>query len=188
MMIFRLTPINVKTEHWEKGSKHKGEIIVRAEHEDMARQHAHDSFRIARNVIPGKDSPEPVWKSHDLADCRQLDDWKHETDGPPEILYPIPSYYEVLDPRRETMILRAQAYLADHEPMDVQEICNVIYNHLQSGQEDMAKAIERTEVGARIKDWVEKAKETGNAEQLHQIADGLCQIADELERQPMHTH
>lgn len=160
MMIFRLSPIYNDADLWTDGEQ-MDDVIVRAEHENMART-------LAKRLGD-------VWNQEDIVECVSLgdDDWQYKTDGTPEILYP---HIEDPDPRSEAMYLRAQAYLAENEPFNVKSLCGVIYNHLPGGQ-----AMEMVEVGP-IKDWVEEAKETGKREQLPLIAAGLRKIADELDR------
>lgn len=86
-MIFRLTPTDVESVHWH-GSTFKGEVIVRAESEEQARDKARSSFVIAQDARLTRDSPESVWHSRELVTCKVVDDWEGETDGEAAILYP----------------------------------------------------------------------------------------------------
>ncbi len=97
------------------------------------------------------------------------------------VLYP-PVSVAVEDLRREAEYLRVLAYQADRRTDDVRPLGGIIYRHLL-GQAPHTAALELAEVDARIIDWADEVKETGEPDLLPKIAPGLRKIADELERQ-----
>ena len=180
MMILKLTPIDVESDHW-KYSTEKGEVIVRAQDEGQARALANGAFVMPREQVPGAETRHMIWSVPDLVTCETIDDWDGETDGPAEILYPVD--YAVPDRPREAEYLRALAYQAEHQTTDLRQLGVRIYNHLHGNTEVEVAASQVAEGVGRITDWANEVKETGESEHLPLIAAGLRKIADELERQ-----
>ncbi len=174
MMIFLLTPIDAESEHWQD-STHKGEVFVRAKDERQARSLANIHFY-------GADTSMLPWRQPDLVTCETIDDWDGETDGKLEVLYPV--NHAIPDRPREARHLRTLAYQAEHGTTDLRKLGEIIHNHLLD-QEVMIATLKLSDGVARIGDWVNEVKETGEREHLPLIASGLRKIADELERQAM---
>lgn len=182
MMIWKLTPTDVESDHWN-GVTYKGEVIVRAEDQEQARHLAHSSFVIARDARLSPDSPLPPWRLPELVTCETIDDWEGETDGKVQVLYPV--HYAAADRRREAEYLRALGYQAEHQITDLRTLGGIIHNHLLD-KEVTVTALKLADGVARIGDWANEVKETGESEYLPLIAAGLRKIAAELERQMTH--
>ncbi len=88
-MIWKLTPTDLPSEHWEC-STYKGEAIVRAASADEARTIAGQAFLKATPSRPGRDTPIPPWKqmNPELVSCKRLDDSDYDGWGPAEVLFP----------------------------------------------------------------------------------------------------
>ncbi len=86
-MIWKLTPTDVPSDHWEC-STYKGEVIVRAASEDAARTAADLAFHKATPKSLGRDTPLSPWEQMNLVSCNRLDDSDYEGWGPAEVLFP----------------------------------------------------------------------------------------------------
>ncbi len=73
MMIFKLTPIDAESDHWQ-ASTYKGEVIARAEDEQQARTLANMHFGLVRKQVHGTDTPTPPWRLPELVTCETIDD------------------------------------------------------------------------------------------------------------------
>lgn len=179
MMILKLNPTAVESDRW-RASRYRGEVLARAKDEKQARTLATQHFRAVSEYVHGADTPLPPWPDPELVTCEVVDDWGIETDGPVEILSP-PVNHAVADLRREAGFLRVMAYQAERRTEDVRALGGIIHRHLLS--QVCTVAIEVAGVDARITDWANEVKKTGEPDLLPKIAPGLRKIADELDRQ-----
>ena len=86
-MIYKLTPRDMPSEHWEC-SRYKGEAIVRAASADESRTTAARAFYKATPKRLGRDTPDSPWEQIKLVSCIRLDDSDYEGWGPAEVLFP----------------------------------------------------------------------------------------------------
>ena len=89
MHIWKLSPIDLQDEEWKR-SIHKGDVIIRAQNEEEARDVAMSHFdQFAGNTTQTLLCP---WPNPALVQCVQLEaDGSWETDGPPAVLDPADS-------------------------------------------------------------------------------------------------
>ena len=86
-MIWKLTPTDVPSDHWEC-STYKGEVFVRSASEDAARTTAYLAFHKATPKSLGRDKPISPWKQMNLVSCNRLDNSDYKGWGPTEVLFP----------------------------------------------------------------------------------------------------
>jgi len=87
MRIWKLTPLDKTSDHWQ-ASTHKGHVIVRAASEDEARNKATAEFTIATKRIRGGDTLFSPWGQSNLVSCQRLENSNFEEKGPVAVLYP----------------------------------------------------------------------------------------------------
>jgi len=87
MTIWKLNPINLNHHDWE-ASGYRGEVIIRAESEENARQVAASAFRIAATKPPGEKLQGDPWKQVALVPVVEVMDESYPATGKDEILGP----------------------------------------------------------------------------------------------------
>ncbi len=87
MTIWKLTPIDLNHRDWE-ASKFRGEIIVRAESEERAREFLTDRLRIAATKPPGDKIQKDPWSQPALVSAVEVKDSSYPETGKEEILDP----------------------------------------------------------------------------------------------------
>lgn len=87
MRIWRLTPIDTNDRNWD-ASIYKGEVIVRAPNERIARSAASLSFAIATRIIPGEEIKFTPWRHADLVKAEPMKDGPWPAHGPISIFDP----------------------------------------------------------------------------------------------------
>jgi hypothetical protein len=87
MPLWKLAPIDLTHRNWT-ASTHRGEAIVRAASEKVARDLAVAAFAIAVPRVPGADIVHTPWRHADLVSCRQIEDPRFPEDGPDGVLDP----------------------------------------------------------------------------------------------------
>jgi len=97
MPIWKLTPLDTTSDHWQASTR-KDYIIVRAANESEARATAHSEFLIAAKRVPRGDTPLcSPWKQSNLVSCQRLENSEYEEEGSTKVLYPIPSPIWIFD-------------------------------------------------------------------------------------------
>ena len=87
MKIWKLSPLDLDFAGW--GCRpHHGDLIVRAEDEEKARNIATQKFRAAVPKLPGQETPLNPWNDSTVVECIELDDSNYSTDGSAELLEP----------------------------------------------------------------------------------------------------
>lgn len=87
MTIWKLSPIDLNHRDWE-ASRFPGEIIIRAESEERARQIATKAFCIAATKPPGDKIPKNPWSQSALVSAVEVKDESYPKTGREEILDP----------------------------------------------------------------------------------------------------
>lgn len=87
MPLWELTPVDLLDPNWE-ASSHRGKVIVRAPHEEVARDEAEKALGVKTRFEPGGGIKAPPWKRPDLVTAEIIHDDRYEEDGPTEILFP----------------------------------------------------------------------------------------------------
>lgn len=87
MPIWKLSPIDLSDPNWE-ASSHRGVVIVRAKHEEDARDLAQEAFGVRTGFPPGRRIVAPPWKRVELVKAERIDDPRYDSEGPDEILSP----------------------------------------------------------------------------------------------------
>jgi len=87
MTIWKLIPIDTNHRHWE-ASRYRGEVIIRADSEEKARQVAASAFRIAATNPPGEELQSDPWKQAALVSAVEITVESYPANGKPEILDP----------------------------------------------------------------------------------------------------
>ena len=93
MTIWKLIPIDLNHRAWEV-SRYRGEVIIRADSEEKARQIAASAFRVAATKPPGEEVQLDPWQQAALVSAVEVMDESYPTIGKAEILGPeeAPSY------------------------------------------------------------------------------------------------
>jgi len=87
MTIWKLIPIDINHRDWE-ASRYRGEVIIRADSEEKARQVAASAFRIAATKPPGEKLQSDPWKQAALVSAVEVMDESYTASGKVEILGP----------------------------------------------------------------------------------------------------
>ena len=87
MPLWKLIPIDTGHANWI-ASTHKGEAVVRAVDEGLARELAAGAFGLAVRYIAGADTPLPPWRDAGIVSCERVKDERFPEDGPDEVLDP----------------------------------------------------------------------------------------------------
>ena len=87
MTIWKLTPIDLNHRDWE-ASRFRGEIIVRAESEERAREFLTDRLRKAATKPPGDRIQNNPWSQPALVSAVEVKDKSYPKTGKEEILDP----------------------------------------------------------------------------------------------------
>lgn len=67
-------------------STHKGDVVVRADGEAMARKQAAFEFTIATEVKPGESVKFNPWEQPEIVSCEPLEGTDYEPEGDPQVL------------------------------------------------------------------------------------------------------
>ncbi len=87
MPIWKLNPIDLSHRDWGV-SRYRGEVIIRAESGEKARQIASGAFRIAATKSPGEKLQRDPWKQAALVSAVEVMDESYPETGKAEILGP----------------------------------------------------------------------------------------------------
>lgn len=87
MTIWKLNPIDLNHRDWE-ASRFRGEIIVRAESEERAREFLTDRLRIAATKPPGDKIQKDPWSQPALVSAVEVKGESYPKTGKEEILDP----------------------------------------------------------------------------------------------------
>ena len=87
MHIWKLSVIDPSSPNWE-ASTHKGDVIVRAESADAARNQAAIALSIATQRKLGEDIKYCPWRSDTESSCELLEQSQYVEEGVAEVLSP----------------------------------------------------------------------------------------------------
>ncbi len=87
MKIWKLSPLDLNFAGWGCRPYH-GDLIVRAEDEEEARNIATQKFGAVVLKEPGQETPLNPWNDPIAVKCIGLDNSNYSTDGPAELLEP----------------------------------------------------------------------------------------------------
>ena len=87
MKIWKLSPLDLDFAGW-CCSDYKGDITIRAEDEEEARNIATQRYGSATVKVPGQETPTNPWNDSTVVKCIELDNSNYSTDGPAELLEP----------------------------------------------------------------------------------------------------
>ena len=87
MPLWELTPVDLLDPDWE-ASSHRGNVIVRAPREEVARDEAEKAFGVKTRFEPGGGVKAPPWKRPTLVTAKIIQNDRYEEDGPTEIVFP----------------------------------------------------------------------------------------------------
>ena len=87
MAIWRLEPIDLGNHNW-RASSHKGDVIIRADGEQRARDLATFVFGQAAKKQGIQETPVVPWDYEQHVSCTELEESHFDADGPDSILDP----------------------------------------------------------------------------------------------------
>src|SRR5512134_2597918 len=87
MLIFKLTPLSTDDPFW-LASSHRAPVIVRAPDEESARAAAQKQFGVAARFAAGTRIVGAPWMRTNLARVEIIENSRHATDGPLEVIEP----------------------------------------------------------------------------------------------------
>ena len=87
MVLWKLTPLDLKDLDWE-ASSHRAMAIVRAPDEESAREAAQQAFGVKTGFKPGQGIKAPPWKRSPLVKAERITDGRYDPEGLTEVLEP----------------------------------------------------------------------------------------------------
>ena len=88
MLIYKLTPTEKTSDHW-RASSYKGDVVIRAEDEDEARNIAKLKFlKAVKRISKYQDTPISPWSDSDLVKCERLENSDYDENGLAGVLFP----------------------------------------------------------------------------------------------------
>ena len=87
MPLWQLTPVDPADANW-LASSYCGKALVRARDETQAREIAESAFGVKTRFVPGRGVSAPPWKRPELVAAEIVEDPRHDSNGPAEVLLP----------------------------------------------------------------------------------------------------